>query len=276
MKKIFLAIILLTTVNFSFAQLSTRENNPGAYKIGVRPVAGDYGLFLAVDNQTVGDWIGQASGNDDEGPLEVNGFRILNFRYYKTDEIVYRIGVWAEKDKRVSNGQIYYSTTPTTGQQTSARTKESVREYAIVPGVERHFKASNWLDTYIGAEILFGTRMDVTVENQEFQGGDYSKYSRRGRSIMYGLGAFAGLQAFVADLPLSVGVEWGLLGKGHLREKYKVTEESQSGGTSTSNKYYIAAADRDDAAATQYSKLNARSFLLQNQVRFIISYYFSK
>ena len=89
---------------------------------------------------------------------------------------------------------------------------------------------------------------------------------------MIGLGAFVGIQAFIADLPLAIGAEFGISSKFDTGVKYKHVEEVT--GNDTQTYYSSAIEDLPGYTNTQYDSLKARTGEIGGQFRFTLTYYF--
>lgn len=262
---------------YSVAQLSQRQSNPSNYSTGTRPLAGDLGVFLALDVFDLENILDDIQGNEDpEDELEVPNFSLVNAKYYFSNDLVFRVGIVAAKDKSVTRGDIYFpaGTAAQPGDVTSVIQRNSERDYALKPGVEKHFNPSNLIDMYVGGEALIGVHRTVNQNEQEFNGGS-SINNVVGSSLLYGAGAFIGMQFFVADLPLAIGLEYGIIGKGYALKRYKVTTEQVAAGVTTSDEFFVAPDDDPNNPATLYESLNSRTFDLDNQVRVTLSYFFS-
>jgi hypothetical protein len=112
------------------------------------------------------------------------------------------------------------------------------------PGLAYHVNNQNLLDVYFGAELPFG-----------FGGNSYDdgNSDQSASEFKIGLGGFVGLQAYIANLPLALGVEYGISALNH----------SVSDGVYT----------RD--ALTIQKDVDSSKFKLGQQVRFTLSYYFN-
>jgi len=82
-----------------------------------------------------------------------------------------------------------------------------------------------------------------------------------------GIGSFIGLQAFVADLPLSLGFEYGLTGILRTNDKWYHVVTDGSGNTQS---YYTTSSEVE-----HFNELNAKSKYMGSDFRFTISYYFN-
>jgi len=252
----------------SFAQLSQRENDPATYKIGTRPIAGNMGFYVGLDAKKITDLLKK----DEEKELQTKKtFPLVNVKYYIDNNTVFRIGFSASKEKSTFVGK---STEDTTASSFSeAKTKEVTSEYLLIPAIEKHFNATNFLDAYVGAQALLGYVKDRRDSTYTLVNGDNYTEKRKGTSPVYGLGGFIGLQAFIADLPVAIGLEYGIVGKGYLNNKFTTTTESNIGNVSSTTTS-IDPANGDFEG--NYDKGTAREFEISNMVRVTLNYFFTK
>ncbi|MEX2380409.1 MAG: hypothetical protein WD530_06680, partial [Vicingaceae bacterium] len=150
--------LLLLAMTFAMeveAQLSDRINNPSTIRAGARPVAGNFGFYLGLELDQFEDLFDQATEVEEAIPL-------INVRYYLQDDLVLRAGISMWKKSRTLEGEI--DTTSVAGDpflnggQGYGATYEhkEVDAYTLLHiGVEKHFKASNLLDGYVGASLPF-------------------------------------------------------------------------------------------------------------------------
>ena len=80
----FFAALFLASAVISHAQLSDRQNNPGKFKIGTRPVAGNLGFMLG---GSMSDLNAAFKGDSAKNTLP-----LLALKYYSSDSKVWRIG----------------------------------------------------------------------------------------------------------------------------------------------------------------------------------------
>lgn len=295
MKKTVLLIAALAVVySTSFAQpgLSTRENNATVEKLGARPVAGDmaltfaFGLFGPDPNDTT-----ETSNNSITGNSKRTTFGIKNLiqpgdfimvKKYKTDDVAYRMAVRFYKNSAKYKGttdsltQIFGGGTG--DQQLLEREyKHSMREYNIVPGIEKHHSAGNIFDVYGAADLYLGWKRNVDISNEDYLRGDkqYSKVTTSG--FVVGLGAVVGVNVFLGHLPISLGVEYGINAKWTKGGKTKHDIENVSGGVAASQVYYTENIADDGPSNNQYTDLSQSEFGMNtNQnVRVCLNIYFS-
>jgi len=274
----------------AFAQgLSTRENEAIVAKLGARPVAGDAALNFVIPlvglNSNDGTEAGLFNGN-----LLTPG-DLLTFKWYHTDNFVIRAGIrlYADNDRikgDVLNEDIdgsVYQPIPFDG-VTSSRVVNQNRQYLIALGAEHHFTNSNIFDVYTGADLLLGFNKErMTTENEYFvDTAEDNKVTRdlmtaQTNSTVVGLAWVVGWNTFVAQLPISVGIEYGLSMKWLLGGKTKITDERDvnrpDGVASYSVEYY-----QDDALPGNYSDMSKRQFNMDtNQnVRLTLNFYFTR
>jgi hypothetical protein len=272
-------------VNFTFAQLSDRVNSPSTFKIGTRPVAGNWCLVFAPSYQDIKDLKSRIDGNDS---TEVkNSLPVIALRMYSSDNNVWRIGLRSMQKNLLFSGNLDPSLAANGGiSEYKFQRKQS--EFYITPGIEHHFAKSNILDIYVGACIPLGYKKDNNTDYMKST-SDYDSYEKSRFALAYGFEGFFGVQAFVADLPLSIGLELGTTALGVVGKKWKVAHSSSVGGTVTNQTYYQVYKDDSDALTAadqiiynnvltplQFSKLKAKSFTTDGMARLTISYYFNK
>jgi hypothetical protein len=237
--------------SMSYAQLSTRENTTAVFKTGSRPLAGSYGLFIGPSIQDISDM-----ANSDQ--FTWRGLPLINIKYYSTDNVEWRLGLQFSGKSSSSNGKTS-ATTPVDYVNTE---KNSFNRISV--GGAYHFSPKNLLDVYTGAYIPLGWDTYHKERTLGTSGIVTSKFSP-----VIGLGAYIGLQAFIADLPISVGLEYGLSGIARGGKQYK-NVATTSGKSQT---YYT---EDNNAKGTSYSKLSLGDSSFGTDVRITFSYYFNK
>lgn len=280
-----LALLAITFSNDVKAQLSDRINNPSTFRTGTRPVAGNFAFYLGIDLDQISDL------TSDEEDVDVkSAIPLINVRYYKKDDLVLRAGFTIWKKKRVLEGEIDTTSASIAnpfslaGQGVGSYYEHSeVDGYGLFHvGFEKHFKSSNMLDGYVGATLPFGysTGKNTTTQGQDYS-TDYQKITGKRFGIVYGYELYVGFNAFVADLPLSIGAEMGVRGLGFTSNQYNYDVEGSVGGIAYSGSYSTNNIDdfEDTAAQTtadglQFSSLKTKEFDTKGLLRFTISYYF--
>jgi len=263
MKKLLYALLFISAFcsTKAFAQLSDRVNSPSTFKVGTRPVMGNYGLFFGVAYNELEYWF--------DHDLEYNGLPIVSLKYYKTDNTVWRIGFQTSTTNEITSGKI--DPRVNGGTLTEKKVVDNSSRFTFYPGIERHYTSSNILDVYMGALVPLGWDRERYVDNESNGDTDFNNFSQTRTSLTYGFEAFVGVQAFVADLPLAFGIDFGAAAMGHLFDKYKYKFSSKSGGTTTEQTFYT---EDDSGFGIQYESLSKRDFQLQGNVRLTITYFF--
>lgn len=231
----FLLLVAIAGASSAMAQLTTREAAPNSYKLGAYPQAGDLSLMFSVLNITNFD---SEDDNVAANIASVNSLGrgdLITAKYYKTDNIAFRAGIKLQREVSEKSSfdtdtsselfsQDPNSISPLAGatnvEETS--TKSIVRDWAIKLGIEKHFSNSNFFDVYAGADLYVGlgkekfvnnsTIADGTVAVDGSNGAGFSTVSNLTSSRGYtklGVLPFIGVQMFVLDLPVSIGVEYG-------------------------------------------------------------------
>ncbi|MCW3072830.1 MAG: hypothetical protein JWO44_2720 [Bacteroidetes bacterium] len=279
MKKSVLLIALAFGVSNVFAQLSTRENDASVEKIGARPKAGDmafvFGMPISSDSGKAKLFDGNAlkSGN------------VLTYKWYKTDDMVIRFGFRLMNENLTVKGTGLDSSaqynpnlvTPPFAGVKDVKRKEKKRMYEIVPGVEKHFLASNIFDAYAGADLYLGFGRDMTTSNFDYINGDHSYTTTKTPTTDLGLGLVTGFNVFIAHLPVSLGLEYGWNAKWTFGGIDKVKTDVKAGTLSYTEEYKQDNSTTSESTA-KYSKLKRREFNAEtNQdVRIVLHIYFGK
>lgn len=244
------AVIAFFSTAYASAQLTTAEPVASKIKGGNRAKAGDYGLYMGITSNMFQGWADES--------LEINALPLLNFKYMFSDALEGRLGLefYKEKAKETSEVSVDKSNSTIEGK---AKTVNS--ENYLYPGIAYHFAPKNILDVYVGAELPIGWTRDVYVNKS----GNTSN-TVKGNTFNIGLGAFVGLQAYIADLPLALGVEYGLSAIHKTGLKYKNIVEDNTGKRSV---YYT----KPDSG-TQYDDLSSKEGGIGSQFRLTFTYYF--
>ena len=235
------------------AQISEGEPYSRTIKTGNRPVSGDYGIFIGPSLSEILQMV------DDE--ISWRGLPLVNVKHYMSDNLEIRCGIQANKVASKDKGSVMVEDEP----DVNVRNKDSEYLFRLTPGIARHFAPTNLLDVYVGATLpLGGSGEKIIAENSSF----VSSSSER-TSFEIGLGAYIGLQCFVADLPVAVGLEYGLSAVKYFGQKYKNVYTDEDGSEQTFyTKDFVGLDD------TYYSKLSSSKGELGSDVRITISYFF--
>ena len=228
MKKAFLLLALCCATFVANAQITTGQSTSKVVRTGNRAQAGNFGIYLGATTdmfQKIGD----------KG-VDFSALPLINLKYMKTDNLEYRVGIewWKSKTTNKFDGDI-------TGQR-------SEKSYMFYPGVAYHFNNKNLLDVYVGGEVPFGYANEGTATDDD----DF--YTSQFR---FGLGAFIGLQAYIANLPIAVGVEYGVSGLYNTASDGRLTQD----GMTIEKGSYL-------------EDLSQSVFKLGHQARFTLTYYF--
>lgn len=275
-------LLLFIFISSAFSQLSTRENEATNIKLGARPVKGDFALTFGYD------FIQDNTANLYGGNL-LQGGDLLTFKAYIADGTALRIGVRLYKETYTQSGDVAPETTPIIplDPRDEISLKRSAREYTIVPGIEKHFLKSNIFDVYTGADLYLGFGRKLYNSEISYTDGDYNNYQMTMNTTVMGVGGVVGFNVFIAQLPISLGLEYGLNLKWEFGNKTKISEDHRVGGTAASAEYDIAwtnwASDVQNyqpapTPGAYYNKLKSNYFGMDtNQnVRIILNIYFGK
>lgn len=264
MKKLFTLFFILIPA-FVFAQFSGRSGDSTVYKLGGRPVKGYKALTLSFD--PVGIF------NSEEAFFKKTGFtdgNLFNGRYFFKDNMAARLGIRIYKDGQSSKGTVENDVT---GNNISGREMRDVKtEYLLVPGVERHFSNNNIFDVYVAGDLYLGFGRTLTVDNTDYNNGFYEHNRRTTPKYMGGLGAVVGVNMFVLDLPISIGVEYGLNAIFNFSNKTKVVSESKDALGERSVTYYTQEKDPfGNADNNEYSSLKSTGSYVNTATNFKIN-----
>lgn len=280
-----MALAAITLTSDVSAQLSDRINNPSVFTTGTRPVAGNFAFYMGMDMQQLGALL------DDHEDVDVRTvIPLINARYYYKDDLVLRAGFTMWKSKRSLEGEI--DTTSASASNPFSLAGQGVGSFyehkeidaygLFHVGIEKHFKSSNMLDGYIGASLPFGYSRgsEYTTMGADFT-TDYEKVTASRFGLVYGIEMFFGFNAFIADLPLSIGAEFGIRGLGITSNQYNYDVEGSVGGVAYSGEFstnniddFENQVEQTRADGLRFSSLKTSEFDTQGMLRFTISYYF--
>lgn len=267
-------IVLFLTACFAFmlvaqAQLSEGQPRATTIKTGNRPQSGDWGLYIGPSFTEVVDLIKWArSVKQDEGIAVVRGLPLVNVKYYFSDNVEFRAGIQFYNVVNKYNGSYIVN-----DKNETAKNKYSNALFRLTPGLTYHFNTKNIVDVYMGGQLPFGFDIDKDINEA---GGIKNNFTRN--SFVIGIGALIGLQFFVADLPFSIGLEYGLSGLLKCGQKVKHEFTDAEGNTQV---YYQTLEDYNNnvpgmtPTGILYSKLNSNTFEIGNDFRLTFTYYFN-
>ncbi|MCD8288165.1 MAG: hypothetical protein LUC18_04925, partial [Porphyromonadaceae bacterium] len=141
----------------------------------------------------------------------------------------------------------------------------------FTPGVAYHFAGINLLDIYVGGAVPLGWDKYKAIDETTVKYGNgsaseeyYSNVTQK--SGIFGVQAFIGLQAFVADLPFSIGLEYGLSAMFRTGLQYK--HEMREGGSE--QVYYTTEKNN----GSRYDDLKMSKSEIGGDIRVTFTYYF--
>lgn len=253
MKKVFLLMALcMGLISITNAQITTGKSTSKVIKTGNRAQAGDYGLYFGGTTNMFKNLV--------DKDLEFTTLPLINFKYMYTDQMELRLGMEFWKTRNSIKTEIEGEEEDLTGK---SKTLES-RNY-LYPGIAYHFSTNNLLDVYVGGELPIG--WSRYGQFNDFGDNGYNNVSKTTFDI--GIGAFIGLQAYIANLPLAIGVEYGLSTMLHSGDKYKHEIKEGEGDAQVK---YTTALEGDDLM--YYDGLKVNKADIGSQVRFTLTYYF--
>lgn len=236
MKKLFTMMVMALVAVGANAQITTGESTSNVIRTGNRAQAGNFGIYFGATTDMF--------ENIGKGGVKFSALPLINVKYMKSDKLEYRLGIeWWKKTTSTTNKTV----------DPKVETSESESSFMFYPGVAYHFNNRNLLDVYVGGELPIG------IAGASYDNGNTDEGATNFR---VGLGAFIGLQAYIANLPLAIGVEYGVstqlstVSNGYL---------SQDGMTMDHNRGY-------NGVMKDYSQTR---WMLGHQVRFTLSYYFN-
>jgi len=247
MKKLFILMVMALLTVSANAQITTGENTSNVIRTGNRAKEGNFGIYFGATTDMF--------KNIGDGNIKFSGLPLINVKYMKSDNFEYRLGIeWWKKSTS--------KTTPVTTLDENMNkiskdvdTNESESSFMFYPGVAYHFNNKNLLDVYVGGEMPFG------LAGASYDDGDTNEGAT---NLRWGLGAFIGLQAYIANLPVAIGVEYGISTQISTVSNATLTQDGM-----TINKN---ASPSTNGVMKDYS--NTR-WLLGHQIRFTLSYYFN-
>jgi len=274
MKKVLLTFaICLSFIGIAKAQLSEGETFKSTIVTGNRPESGDWGLYIGPSITEVKDLVNTMTSGG-----KASGLPLINLKYYVTDRLEVRTGL--QYNGRTTNlsgdyDEEYYVDGDEVIKEIPVTENSTYRRFRVSPGVAYHFSPSNILDVYVGGAIPIGMDAQKAVSETEsyildddrlikIDNIDNATYN----SFVIGLNTFIGLQAFVADLPLAIGLEYGLTGM--LRTGDRVYHE-QTDYEGNMQKFYTST----DGYGPQYNNLDCKSTYMGSDVRLTLTYFFN-
>ncbi|MBL4754544.1 MAG: hypothetical protein JKY52_13235 [Flavobacteriales bacterium] len=286
MKRKLLSIALALVTTCSFAQLSERENDATMIKLGARPQAGDMSLTFGFD---LG---GSLDSNAADAALFTGNFfakgDFLTFKWYQSDDIVIRAAIRLSKHSSKLDGNLADTAGFFAGESGgNFESRANERNFVFVPGIEKHFSSSNVFDVYSGADLFLGFGVEDSTYRREYgkgstslqftDEGDLDSYSEKTKNTIVGIGGVVGFNVFIAHLPISIGLEYGINLKWTLGGKTEVTREQIVAGKKTDKQVYFL--DSDDPGSLKFRDglKKSRFDMDTNQdVRAVLNIYFNR
>lgn len=257
-KVVAFVVLALFSSAQAYAQLLERDNVKSRIRVGTRPQQGDFGFLFGASLEELSEIF------DDD--LSVRGFPLMSFKYYLSDNIELRLNSQIYNKSKSIQGSLINQT----GQEDNVDKESFVR---FMPSAHYHFASTNLLDTYAGVGIILGSeRNEILTTDKTNLTGDYVSRRMTKKTFVTGFNINFGLQAFIADLPISAGVEASIRGIKHSNLQYENTFSSSVGGVVTEQTYFTV----DKTSILRHQSLEYKSFEMGADLRFLLSYYFRR
>lgn len=241
---------LCFSVAVADAQITTGETTSKVIRTGNRAKAGDFGIYFGA---TTNVFKSIESFGEKDG-VKYSAMPLINLKYMKSDKLEYRLGIewWKKSSSFEEKIPEYDEETMEKKGSKKVETSSSESRFTFYPGVAYHFSNRNLLDVYVGGELPFGWSS---------YGGDNGDEDYSTSQFRIGLGAFIGLQAYIGNLPLAVGLEYGLSTMYNSVSDGSFTKDGMSINYNEGNFYM------EDHSESNWT--------LGHQVRVTLSYYFN-
>lgn len=252
----------------SFAQLTTVEPSSKVLPAGNRAQRGDFGIYVGATSTMFRNLF--------DSDVDIKSLPLINFKYMMSSQMEFRIGLeMYSLTEKLSGDLNTKSFNEGTGEMVDATTavknKYGESNVLLYPGFAYHFSRKNFLDVYVGAEVPIGFETNRTFSsNAEAK----SEFINSKSSFIIGLGAFIGLQAYIANLPLAIGVEYGLSARYDSGLKYKTVSTVDSKTQTYYSPDYASFTHLAAETGGDYKKLAANRGELGSQIRLTLTYYF--
>lgn len=243
----------------AIAQITTGNPTARHIRTGNRAQKGDYGIYFGMSSNMF-------KGLADKNVKFDTPLPLVNLKYMVTDRWEARLGLEFTKTKERVSGDLI--TGSAENEDGNWETEDYSGKYVeannlITPGLAYHFSRNNLLDVYAGAELPIGWTRNTVKGSQD--GEDW--YVKKG-TFQIGAGAFIGLQAYIGDLPLALGVEYGIYAMSDLGCKYKYKAGDTEYNTVNIEKLPNLKTDE------RFDGLKARKCEIGNQFRLTLTYFF--
>lgn len=255
-KTLILALLISST---AYGQLLERENVQSKIVQGTRPVAGNFGYVIGPSIVEVEELFDQN--------VDIRGFPLMGLKYYVTDNFEVRL-----------TSQIFGTSEKIEGDLVNQIGEEDniQRElyYRLMPSAFYHFSSSNFLDTYVGVGLIVGTEInEAEITTKTNLTGDYSASRYKQSTTDLGFNVSIGMQAFIADLPFSIGFEASVRSLMRNNLQYEAATQSSVGGVVNEQTFFT----RDDQAnAVEYEALEYSQYEVGSDLRVLFTYYFRR
>jgi len=242
----------------SYAQITTGEPSAKTIRTGNRAEKGCFGLYVGAKTSMFKDLF--------DSKTSVSALPLLNFKYMASNKTEIRLGFeWYQTSEKIKGDA-------KTGEDstTAVTNKDRQSDVIFYPGIAYHFGRLNIFDVYVGAELPLGwnnARQSAATAGEKGYSSTVTK-----RSFVIGLGAFVGIQAYIANLPLALGIEYGISSRFDTGLKYKY-EYTADNKTQTYYSPDLDSFERLDTSS-QFTKLAAKKGTIGSQVRLTLTYYF--
>lgn len=257
----FLLVVALCFGAISTVSAQITEGEPSAKTIrtGNRPGKGCFGFYLGATSDML-------KGAIDKN-VKFKALPLLNLKYLSSDHVEWRLGLELYQSSETLSGDIIV-------ENATSNKKERFGESSamLYPGFAYHFSRHNILDVYAGVEIPFGWNSANLVSEGSDGSASWSSTQKKS-SFVIGVGAFVGLQAFIANLPLAIGLEYGISSRFDSGLKYK-TVSIANNTTQISYSPDYTQFSHLKSSNDNYARLKAKKGAIGNQVRLTLSYYF--
>ncbi len=238
MKKLFTILALTSIVFVSNAQRSskatkTETENFGSSTSEYKPSKGS----ITTEVGLVGG-LGDSRYNLNTS-TSFGGSPTLKFRYFYKDDIAFRLGFSANRS--ATNTDVTSTTTtspvptPAPAFIPSTKTFNSDSFFGINLGVEKHFKGTDRLSTFVGADLLIGSRRSFREVVNNITASSSSTVTDRNNNgnSYFGLGLLTGADYYIAK-KLYLGVELGIaLLRTSDKDRVRITQTTSGSSVST-------------------------------------------
>ena len=260
LNKIFYKVLLFSFIisSTAFGQLLERENVQSNIVRGTRPVAGNFGYVIGPSIVEIEELF--------DNNVDIRGFPLMGLKYYVTDNIEVRLTSQIFGTSEKINGNLV-------GQIGEEDNIQKELYYRFMPAAFYHFSSSNFLDTYVGVGLIAGTEInEVAVTSRTNLEGDFAASSFRQSTLDLGFTINFGMQAFVADLPFSIGFEASIRSLRRNNLQYEATTRSSVGGVVNEQTFFT----RTQGANLQYEALDYSQYEVGSDLRILLTYYFRR